>query len=96
VNREYLEYRVQPPIIPLQEVILRDLFFIEENPNLDPERESWVNFDKMAMLGKGTRVMIMFFPYLGNTLCLDFLKIVFMKIGVGSAVVLVASIYNDY
>jgi hypothetical protein len=50
--REYLEYRVQPPIIPLQEVILRDLFFIEENPNLDPERESWVNFDKMAMLGK--------------------------------------------
>lgn len=53
-DREYLEYRVQPPIIPLQEVILRDLFFIEENPNLDPERESWVNFDKMAMLGKGT------------------------------------------
>ncbi len=45
---------MQPPIIPLQEVILRDLFFIEENPNLDPERDNWVNFDKMAMLGKGT------------------------------------------
>jgi len=52
----FKEYRtriewVQPPCIPLQEVVLRDLFFIDENPNT-LENNAQVNFEKMSLLGK--------------------------------------------
>eukprot|EP01122_Echinamoeba_exundans_P008825 TRINITY_DN3004_c0_g1_i1.p1 TRINITY_DN3004_c0_g1~~TRINITY_DN3004_c0_g1_i1.p1 ORF type:complete len:1409 (+),score=444.51 TRINITY_DN3004_c0_g1_i1:268-4494(+) len=47
--REMLEY-ADPPCIPIQEVICRDLTFIEENPNIHPN--GWVNFEKMLLLGK--------------------------------------------
>lgn len=44
-----LEY-ADPPCIPIQEVICRDLTFIEENPNIHPN--GWINFEKMLLLGK--------------------------------------------
>lgn len=47
--REMLEY-ADPPCIPIQEVICRDLTFIEENPNIHPN--GWINFEKMLLLGK--------------------------------------------
>src|SRR5690606_27772287 len=56
----YKEYRnilefVSPPCIPIQEVILRDLTFIEENPNL--LENNWINFEKMKLLGKTLKLV---------------------------------------
>lgn len=56
----YKEYRsilevTDPPCIPIQEVILRDLTFIEENPNL--LENNWINFEKMKLLGKTLKLV---------------------------------------
>jgi len=48
--REKIEF-VEPPAIPLQEVLLRDLFFIDDR-NENVLENGWINFSKMVMLGK--------------------------------------------
>lgn len=40
----------EPPYIPIQEVLLKDLTFIEENPTILDN--GWINFSKIFMLGK--------------------------------------------
>eukprot|EP00029_Vermamoeba_vermiformis_P014500 TRINITY_DN961_c0_g1_i1.p1 TRINITY_DN961_c0_g1~~TRINITY_DN961_c0_g1_i1.p1 ORF type:complete len:707 (-),score=206.59 TRINITY_DN961_c0_g1_i1:292-2412(-) len=39
------------PCVPLLEVLLRDMFFIDENPTID-EDSGLVSFDKMTIIGK--------------------------------------------
>lgn len=41
---------VEPPYIPIQEVLMKDLTFIEENPTILDN--GWINFSKIFMLGK--------------------------------------------
>lgn len=60
IESNYKAYRemldlVEPPCIPIQEVQMRDLTFIEENPTvLD---NGWINFTKINMLGKAYKTM---------------------------------------
>lgn len=51
----YREYRTlieicDPPCIPIQEVVFRDLTFIEESPDI--LENGWINFEKMFLLGR--------------------------------------------
>lgn len=46
-----------PPIIPIQGILLTDLTFLEENPDMisapnGVEGEEWINFSKMSLIGK--------------------------------------------
>lgn len=41
------------PCVPLLEVLLRDMFFLDENPTID-EDSGLVSFDKMTIVGKST------------------------------------------
>lgn len=59
-DSNYKEYRhlthvTEPPCIPIQQIILRDLTFIEENPTL--LENNWINFEKLALLGKTYRMI---------------------------------------
>lgn len=47
--RELVEVS-EPPYIPIQEVLMKDLTFIEENPTILDN--GWINFAKIFMLGK--------------------------------------------
>lgn len=47
--RELVEMS-DPPYIPIQEVLMKDLTFIEENPTILDN--GWINFSKIFMLGK--------------------------------------------
>jgi hypothetical protein len=40
----------EPPCIPLQDIVCRDLTFIEENPNV--LENGWINFEKLLLVGK--------------------------------------------
>src|SRR5699024_6224005 len=51
----YRDYRnkieiIEPPCIPLQDVILRDITFIEESPTVF--ENGWINVSKILLLGK--------------------------------------------
>lgn len=55
-SHNYSNYRrllaeTKPPLIPFQALYLKELTFIEENPDCLSET-GWINFEKMALLGK--------------------------------------------
>jgi len=54
VYREKLEV-AEPPLIPIQEVLMKDLTFIEENPTILDN--GWINFSKIFMLGKAYKAL---------------------------------------
>lgn len=59
-ENNYKEYRIiieisDPPCIPIQEVIFRDLTFIEET--VDIFENGWINFEKMFLLGRTYKLL---------------------------------------
>lgn len=54
VSRSLLSDEPQP-CVPLLEVLLRDQFFIDENPTID-EDSGLVSFEKMTIVGKSTYI----------------------------------------
>jgi hypothetical protein len=52
--RERLEV-AEPPYIPIQEVLIKDLTLIEENPTILDN--GWINFSKILMLGKAYKAI---------------------------------------
>jgi hypothetical protein len=52
--REKLEVS-EPPYIPIQEVLIKDLTLIEENPTILDN--GWINFSKIFMLGKAYKAI---------------------------------------
>ncbi len=46
------------PCVPLLEVLLRDMFFLDENPTID-EDSGLVSFDKMTIVGKSMFLVIL-------------------------------------
>lgn len=52
--REIIEL-AEPPCIPIQEIVLRDITFIEENPTVFDN--GWINFSKLRFLGKTYKLL---------------------------------------
>lgn len=52
--REFLE-DVNPPFIPLQQVIIHDLTYIDENQSVF--ENGWINFDKLSLIAKQYNIL---------------------------------------